>query len=155
MAAPTDTTRDIALSIVYFSLSTLITWYFIYCGDSLYHYDESKMFLSCAIAGAKWGIQILGALFFLKDKRWQFIRRIAFVCLTGSVVLLPYCLAAFREIIPGNPFLISLVAAVTVMIGMYFQSVRRTRISVKWFFFWLLCLATAVTLQLTVVFHVL
>ncbi len=146
--------RLIGKAVIYFALSAAITWYFIYCGASLYHFDMQKMLLSCSIAGAKWGIQILAALMMLKDKRWLFINRIGFTCYVGSCVLLPFCFGPLRNILPGNAFLLSLIAAVLLMIVLYYRSVRYCEISIIWFFSWLACLATAITLQLTVVFHV-
>jgi len=148
-----NNTRDIGLAAIYFFLSTVITWWFIYCGASFYHFDEHKMLLSCSIAGAKWGVQILVAILFLKDTRWLFIRRIAFTCFAGSCILIPYCIESLRNLIPGNGFLVSLIAAVITMIVLYYRSVRTTGISIKWYFLWLGCLAMAISLQLTVVFH--
>ncbi len=147
--------RNIALSFIYFFLSTVITWWFIYCGTALYHFDEQKMLLSCCIAGGKWALQIVAALVFLGDKKWLFIRRIAFTCFIGSCILLPYCFAPIRNMIPGNPFLVSLIAAVAAMLILYYRSVGSTAISIKWYFGWVCCLAVAISLQLTVVFHVL
>jgi hypothetical protein len=154
MKSDTSTQKDIFLAIVYFLLSTVITWWFIVHGSNLYHFDESKMILSCTIAGGKWGLQILGAILFMGEKRWQFIRRIAFTCLGGSIILLPFCFDVLG-FLPGSVgFLYSLIAAVAFMLGLYYDSVRKTGVSIKWHLFWLACLATAITLQLTVVFHI-
>lgn len=149
-----NNTRNVAQAVVFFFLSTAITWYFIECGSALYHFDGHKMLLSCSIAGGKWGVQILAAIVLLKDKRWQFIRNISFTCFAGSCVLIPYCITPVRDLIPGNAFLVSLIAAVVLMIFLYYRSVRDSGISTRWFFLWLACLAVAVSLQLTVVFHV-
>jgi fatty-acid desaturase len=51
-------------------------------------------------------------------------------------------------------FLVSLMMAVMVMIGMYHRSVLHTAISIKWFWAWILCLAIAISLQLFVVFKI-
>ena len=149
-----NNTREIGLAAVYFFLSTVITWWFIYCGASLYHFDEHKMLLSCSIAGAKWGIQILAAILLLKDRCWLFIHHIAFTCFAGSCILIPFCIDPIRTHIPGNGFLVSLIAAVATMLVLYYRSVTRSGISIKWYFLWLGCLAVAISLQLTVVFHV-
>ncbi len=153
METKASNSRKIVQAVVFFFLSTVITWYFIECGSSLYHFDQKKMQISCAIAGGKWGIQILAAFFLLKEKRWPFISMIAFTCFAGSCLLIPYCIGPVRNLLPGNGFLISLVAAVVLMIFLYYRSVRSCGISLGWFFLWLLCLATAISLQLTVVFH--
>ena len=155
MTATTSNTRNITQAVVFFFLSTVITWYFIECGSSLYHFDERKMMISCSIAGAKWGIQILAALLLLKEQRWPFIRNIAFTCFAGSCVLIPYCITFIRGLLGEHGFLISLIAAVALMLVLYYRSVRSCGISVGWYFLWVGCLAIAVTLQLTVVFHVL
>ena len=154
MGTAINYTRNIVQTVVFFFLSTAITWYFIECGSSLYHFDEHKMQLSCAIAGGKWAIQIIAAVLFLDDKRWIFIRNIAFTCFIGSWILVPFCIAPIRVILPGNGFLISLIASVAVMLVLYYNSVRGSGVSIKWYFLWLACLVTAISLQLTVVFHV-
>ena len=86
--------KNIILAGIYFLLSTLITWWFIVAGKTLYISNE-KMIISCGIAGAKWSIQIIAAFFCLKDKKWLFINRIGFTCFVGSCILLPYCLFDF------------------------------------------------------------
>ena len=153
MASAPGKRTNIVTAVVYFFLATVITWYFIDHGGSLYHFDRQKMVLSCSISGAKWSLQILAAILFLKDA-WLFIKRIAATCLAGSLVLLPYCFDGTRALIPGNGFLVSLIASVSVMLALYYMNVQRSGISIRWYFFWLLCLAAAVSLQLTVVFHV-
>jgi hypothetical protein len=105
------------------------------------------------IAGAKWGLQILAALLFLKEKRWQFINLIGFVCFIGSCVLLPYCLFYFvRE--ASKSFLISLIAAVLLMVASYYKVVVQMNISKIWFWGWVSCLVIAISLQLFVVFKI-
>jgi hypothetical protein len=67
-----------------FSVSTLVTWWFIQeC--PLYNSMQQKL-LSCGIAGAKWGIQIIAALLLLKQKKWVFIKNIGFTCLAGCLI---------------------------------------------------------------------
>ncbi|MBP6431080.1 MAG: hypothetical protein KA319_04880 [Ferruginibacter sp.] len=144
--------KNITLTAVYFILSTLITWWFIVAGKTLY-FSTEKMIISCCIAGAKWSIQIIAALFILKEKKWEFIKRIGFTCFIGSCILLPYC---FFENIRSidKSFLLSLVAAVLVMIVLYYKAVIKTKLSTKWFWGWIVCLATAISLQLFVVFKI-
>lgn len=111
------------------------------------------MILSCVIAGAKWGVQIVAALLFLKNKKWEFIKLIGFVCLIGSCILLPYCLFYFVRSAP-NSFLISLIIAVFTMIATYYKAVAQMNISKIWFWGWVSCLAIAISLQLFVVFKI-
>lgn len=150
ISTPNLKNKNIALAFIYFLLSTIITWWFIKEAELLY-FSQHKMLLSCTVAGAKWGIQICAAFLFLKEKKWDFIKRIGFTCFIGSCILLPYCLFSFiREI--DKSFLLSLIIAVLVMIAMYYQAVLKTNISKKWFWGWVLCLAAAISLQLLVVF---
>jgi hypothetical protein len=111
------------------------------------------MLLSCSIAGGKWALQIGAALLLLREKRWVFIRRLGEVCLAGSVVLLPYCFAPVQEALGLNGFLASLIAAVVLMVGLYWRAVRCSELLPLWFWGWMACLAIAVTLQLTIVFN--
>ncbi len=60
--------KNITLAIFYFFLSVIITWWFIKEAQLLY-FSYEKMFLSCAIAGAKWAIQIAAALYFFEREK--------------------------------------------------------------------------------------
>ncbi|MBC7861434.1 MAG: hypothetical protein IAF38_00585 [Bacteroidia bacterium] len=145
--------KNLTLSFVYFTLSTAITWWFIKVCPL--YISREQMLLSCGVAGGKWGIQLIAGFFLLKEKKWEFFRRIGFTCLMGSVVLIPYCAGRlFFKFSAGNFFLFSIMIAVILMIPMYFFSVKKCGISIKWWFGWLFCLATAISLQLTAVFHV-
>ncbi len=148
-----NNSRKIYLALLYFFLSTIITWWFVdVC--PLYTSLQQKL-LSTGIAGAKWGLQIGAAYFFLADKKWEFIKNIGFTCLIGSVILLPYPIATvFFKVGNAQFFVGSLLVAVLVMIILYFLSVKKSAIPVKWFWGWICCLAIAITLQLTVVFSV-
>ena len=144
--------KDIVRAFVYFLLSGIITWWFIKKAELLY-LSEDKMFLSCAIAGAKWGIQIIAALLFLQEKKWLFIKLIALTCFIGSCILLPYCLLAQMRATEYG-FLISLIMAVFFMILIYYKVVKQMDMSVKWFWGWIVCLAIAISLQLFAVFKI-
>jgi hypothetical protein len=144
----------IALTIFYFLASTLITWCFIEASP-LYTSMQQKI-LSCSIAGAKWSIQIIAAWFLLKEKKWLFFKNIGLTCFVASIILLPYAVLSYYFGINGQNFFIgSLLLAIAVMIIMYAISVRSTAIKIYWWLGWLFCLAIAVTLQLTMVFHIL
>jgi len=146
--------KKITLAFFYFVFSTLITWWFIQASP-LYTSIQQKL-LSGGIAGTKWGLQILAALILLKEKKWEFIKDIGLTCFIGSLILLPYAIMSSSFGLNGeNFFLGSLLVAVAVMILMYAISVRHSRLSKSWWFGWLICLAIAISLQLTVVFHVL
>ena len=145
--------KKIYLSILYFFLSTLITWWFVdVC--PLYSSLQQKL-LSTGIAGAKWGLQIGAAYFFLSVKKWGFIKNIGATCLVGSFILLPYAISASFSNLNNTAFFVtSLIIAVAVMIILYFLNVKKSGLSLKWFWGWMVCLAIAITLQLTVVFSI-
>lgn len=131
-----------------FLLSTLFTIAFIARFDG--YISTQTMALSGTIAGAKWAIQILIGFFTLHEKRWVYISQLAATCLTGSVILLPFAIN------PGSRgfFFGSLAAAVLIMAIDLFRRFRLFRFPVKWYLLWLGLLAIAVTLQLTIVFHI-
>lgn len=146
--------KNITLFSFYFTLSTVITWWFIVV--SPLYISVEQMLWSCGIAGGKWMLQLMAAFVFLKEKKWDFMRRIGFVCLIGSLILVPYCVAAsFHLTDQANFFAGSLIVAVLVMIFLYYQAVRQMKINLFWWIGWLICLAIAISLQLTVVFNVL
>lgn len=145
--------KKIFTAVLYFFLSTVITWWFVdVC--PLYTGLQQKI-LSTGIAGAKWSLQIGAAYFFLQNKRWTFIKNIGTTCLVGSVILLPYAvLASFSNYNSATFFIGSLLLAVAVMIVLYFINIKQTGVSIQWFWGWIICLAIAISLQLTVVFSV-
>lgn len=145
--------RKSLLAFIYFVVSTAITWWFIEASP-LYENMHQKL-LSCSIAGAKWGIQLLAAFLFLGQRRWGFIKNISIVCLVGSFILLPYAvLAWFWQINSTDFFAGSLLVAVAAMILLYALAVKNAGVSIRWWLGWLACLVLAITLQLTVVFDV-
>jgi hypothetical protein len=145
--------KKIYLALLYFFLSTGITWWFVdVC--PLYESLQQKI-LSTGIAGAKWGLQIAAAYFLPGNKKWDFIKNIGATCLVGSVILLPYAIAATFSDQNGATFFVgSLLIAVAVMIVLYFWGVQKLALHKKWFWGWIVCLAIAITLQLTLVFSV-
>jgi hypothetical protein len=149
-----NNSTNIFLFFFYFILSTVITWWFIIVAPM--YISQEQMMLSCGIAGGKWMIQVAAGYLLLGDKRWEFLKRIGFTCFIGSVILLPYSISGSMHW-NNSPrfFLGSLIVAVLAMILLYYNSVRKCRISLKWWLEWLVCLAIAISLQLTVVFHVL
>ena len=145
--------KDIALLILYFAISAILTAWFIDQKYILYA-NNSQMLLSGTIAGGKWAIQILAALVFLKHKKFEFIRKIGEVCAIGSAILLTFYVVDYLPFSHEYNFIIPIVLAVLVMIVLYFRAVISTKLNLKWFFGWILCLCIAILLQLTIVFHV-
>lgn len=139
------------MALGYFSLSALITWWFIKSA-SLYT-GLPQALLSLAIAAGKWVLQIAAALLLLETVKWAFIHRIARCCFAGSAMLLPYCLSTATGNNPEDFFTGSLVLAVVLMIYLYYQSVQQTGLKLYWWIGWLVSLALAIFLQLTLVFQ--
>lgn len=142
--------KNIFWAAVYFALATIITSYFIKQGAALYS-SHNKMILSANIAGAKWAIQIIAAVLFLNEKKWLFIKLIAFNCFIGSCFLLPYTLFSTIRIVDYS-FFASLIISVLFMIIIYYKVVQQIAISKWWFWSWFCCLCIAIYLQATIVF---
>jgi hypothetical protein len=126
----TNDRSAIIQAILNFTLSVLLTWWFI--DRSQMYISRNQQLLSCVIAGGKWGIQIIAALALLKEKKWQFIREISLACLVGSLILLPYCIVGPMDADEDDFFLGSLVIAVVVMIGWYYHGTRKSGVSMLW-----------------------
>lgn len=141
------------LAFLYFGLSLVLTTMFV-LGCPLY-ISEDQLILSLSIAGGKWIIQIFLAIALLRKRRESFIHGMGRVCLMGSVLLVPYVIASWLEINDDILFFFgSLVLAVLIMVFRYYTEVTRLNLSLGWWYSWLLSLALAVGLQLTVVFHI-
>lgn len=139
--------------MIYFLLSVVLTGIFI--ANKFWFYDSvNQMILSGTIAGGKWAIQIVAALIFLKEKKWEFIKRIGFVCFIGSCLLFLYNILFYLPLpLSGfSLFILSIMISVLVMIVMYYRAVQKTGLPLKWFLLWFVCLAIAVFLQVKVVF---
>ncbi len=145
--------KDILLFFFYFLLSTLFTWWFVVLSPS--YVSSEQMILSTSIAGGKWMIQIIAAFLFMKDNAMSFVKNIGFVCFVGSSILLPYVISALTGF-NNDPifFFLSLVFSVITMIVIYRNAVLKSQVAIGWWYFWLFCLAIAISLQLTVVFKV-
>lgn len=145
--------KDKLLFLIYFTLSGLLTWWFIIVCPL--YISQEQMLLSTSIAGAKWSIQIILGLLFLKEKAWPFVKNIGFVCFIGSCILIPYIILSITGISnSGSFFLGSLIVAVIIMVFSYLRILKKLLLPIKWWIYWLICLAIAISLQLTVVFHV-
>ena len=144
--------KNILLFVLYFGLSAVLTWMFVV--NCPLYISQEQMLHSACIAGGKWGIQIILALLFLKENALPFLRKIGFVCLIGSLILIPFIISAYFGFNNSGEFFFgTLIVAVVAMILTYYYAVKDLELSIKWWIFWLICLAIAITLQLTVVFH--
>ena len=145
--------RNCIIASVYFIVATVLTYWFIESA-SVYSTFGQKI-ISCSIAGFKWVIQIVFALYFLQEKKWVFIKNISFTCLIGSLVLIPFCV---NSLIGKNAdsvfFVSSLILSVVVMVVSYFISVKRAGVQTRWWAGWLFCLAIAIITQLKLVFNI-
>jgi hypothetical protein len=146
-------TKYIVQAVICLSLSTVFTWQFI-AVSNLYQ-TQSQEVLSCSIAGENRSLQILLALLFLKEKNRSFIYGISLVCLVGSVMLLPYCVARLLGFADNSAFFVgSSITAVMCMSALYYRTVRQNQVGLHWVVFFAIALFIAVSLQLTVVFQV-
>src|SRR5687768_6625425 len=108
-------TKHTLVATAYFLVSTVLTWWFVILCPL--YVSQEQMVLSTAIAGGKWGLQIMLALVLLKDDWQRFVRAIGFVCLIGSVVLVPYIVSAFPGWSDAPEFFFgSLILAIIAMI---------------------------------------
>ena len=122
-------------------------------GSPLY-ISQEQLILSLSIAGGKWIIQIVLAIALLRKRRSPFIHGMGRVCLMGSAILIPYVISSWLEIYDDILFFFgSLLLAILIMIFRYYAEVTRLNLSLGWWYSWLLSLALAVGLQITVVFH--
>lgn len=118
--------------------------------------SKEQMVLSTSIAGGKWMLQIVAALLILGNGKWTFISVLSRVCLTGSIILIPFILSSYFDWNASAYFFVSsLIVAVMAMTGSYYYHLRKFSFSIYWFFLWLVLLTTAILLQLTIVFKVL
>ncbi len=142
------TNQNIIYAGLYFALSALLTFYFI---DGKFWLYESvdDMVMSAGIAGAKWVIQIIAAIIFLRTEKWIFLKRIGFVCFIGSAALYIYYLLPFLPLsLSGfSQFVMSIFFSVIMMSVLYYRAVIKTGISLNWFGLWMFCLTVAIVMQ--------
>lgn len=140
--------KDLSIAALGFAASVLLTWLFIENFDG--YISNSQMMVSGAIAGGKWGIQLVLAACFSGEKRWCYFREMGVVCGIGSCVLIPYILFGGG----GGYFLGSLILCVLVMAWLVVSRLAAIGVSMPWAFLWFGLLGVAVALQLTLVFEV-
>ena len=146
-------TKNILLGTTYFLLSIVLTGYFIAYKYWLYP-SVNAMLISGTIASSKWALQLVAALPWLDKDKWIFIRRLGMVCLIGSSLLYTYNLMNYLPLhFSGfTQFMVAICIAVITMIGLYYYVVKKTKLSLNWFWGWLACLFIAIILQFTIVF---
>ena len=139
-------------AFIYFAISLVLTTMFV-LGCPLY-ISQEQLLLSLSIAGGKWMIQLFLAVALLRKRRSSFIHGMGRVCLIGSAVLIPNIISSWLDISDDTLFFFgSLVLAILVMVFRYYAEVARLNLSLGWWYSWLLSLALAFGLQITVVFH--
>lgn len=146
---PESPSRHIRGIVVSFLLSTLFTALFIRAYDG--YVSERIMLLSGCVAGGKWAIQMVAGWCLLGKRKWVYLSTLATTCLIGSTVLLPYAALSGG----AGFFFGSLIGSIVVMAASLVGLQRRAGFSWRWQALWFGLLAVAVTLQLTVVFHLL
>lgn len=149
MLGPLPSLRQALEITIAFALSTLITAIFIRAYGG--YVSKETMILSGTIAGGKWAVQIALGWVLLREKRWIYIRELSLTCLIGSFVLLPFALSSGS----ANYFFGSLLASICAMAISIVVRLRSAGFPWQWPVLWFLILFVAVTLQLTIVFHIL
>ncbi|RYY93379.1 MAG: hypothetical protein EOO11_19825 [Chitinophagaceae bacterium] len=141
-------------SVLPFAGATVLTGLFIGLQADAYR-STGALVLSGAIAGGKWLLQLAAAWRLSEKRRNLFIRNTGLVCLAGSALLFVYYLLAAAPVPKGWLFGASVGLSVLVMIPAYRSAVARAGLGTNWFLGWLFSVVVAITLQLTVVFHLL
>lgn len=145
--------KDIQFSLLWFSLSIILTNLFI--GQYYWLYRSiGFMILSIFIASVKWLLLIIGAMMFLNEMKWPFIRRIGKVCFIGSLVLYVYYFFNYLPLPVGGllQFVLSIIISVWVMILLCYHAIMKTGLAVKWFWSWMITLCVATAIQFFVIF---
>lgn len=146
---PFPTLRQTLEIAIAFALSTLITALFIRAYDG--YVSQETMILSGSIAGGKWAIQIALGWLLLGEKRWIYFRALAVTCLIGSLVLIPFAVTSGA----AAYFFDSLLASICAMGITIILALKSIGFPWQWSALWFFLLSIAVTLQLTIVFHIL
>jgi hypothetical protein len=133
----------------YFIASIIITFLFIKA-NPVYN-TFSFQLMAFGIAATVWGIQLIGALIFLKDKKYDFLYEAGKVCFWGSAFLLLPVVINFYIRPSANVQLqlsaIGVLASVLMMAILFFLFVKRLHLSYGWLVTWLASLCVAVPLQ--------
>ncbi|MFZ2783847.1 MAG: hypothetical protein WAZ36_05560 [Sediminibacterium sp.] len=106
------------------------------------------------IAAVKWLILVVAALFFLKEKKWRFIRRIGVTCLIGASMLFSYNLMYFLRLpLSGlSQFFLAVVLSASAMTTLYYLLVKEMSLPPLWFWGWIIVLAIEGILQMVIFF---
>ena len=141
--------HPLAKAIIYFLLSIVITWWFI-VANPVYNTFRFKL-VAMSIASLVWGIQVVGAFVFLKEKKYLFLEKAGLVCFWGSAFLLISVLVNFI-LQPGAEMRlqvsgINVLLSVVLMAVLFARFLKRLQLSYSWVILWLLCLAVAVPTQ--------
>ena len=135
--------------IIYFLLSTVITYIFI-AANTVYDTLSFRL-LALTIAGLVWGLQVAGAFLLPDNKRRIFLEEAGKVCLFGSLVLMISVLVNFLWISAPQARLyssaINVLLSVLLMAIMFSAFLKRLKLSNRRLWFWLLCLCAAVPTQ--------
>ncbi|MFC0517599.1 hypothetical protein ACFFGT_25525 [Mucilaginibacter angelicae] len=146
-----DNTRNAVTAILYFAVSVIITAWFI---EQKFGYVATPdvILLSNIVAAIKWVIMVIAAMVLLKGNKWIFIRRIAFASLAGSCAMYSTYAFRFLPVSSWQQFTYAMALALLVMTIFFFKAVMNTKLSLKWFAVWMVCLIISVIVQVKVVF---
>jgi hypothetical protein len=138
-----------AKTIIYFFLSIIITYIFI-AANPVYNTLSFQVLAFC-IAATVWGIQVVAAFIFLKEKRYTFLWCAGRVCFWGSASLLLSVIINYyirpSEGVQLQISAINVLLRVLLMALLFSVFLKRLQLSYAWVVVWLLCLCIAVPLQ--------
>lgn len=145
-------TRNAITAIINFAASVMITAWFI---EQKFGYvvKPEAILLSNLVACGKWVIMVIAAIILLETNKWVFIRRMSFASLAGSCAMFSVYVFRYIPVSGWEQFTYATVLAVLVMTIFFFKAVINTRLSLKWFAAWMVCLVISAVLQVKVVFN--
>ncbi|WPU97738.1 hypothetical protein SNE26_17060 [Mucilaginibacter sp. cycad4] len=144
-------TRNAITAIINFAASVMITAWFI---EQKFGYmvTPGAILLSNVVACTKWVVMVIAAIILLETNKWVFIRRMSFASLAGSCAMFSVYVFRYIPVSSWEQFTYATVLALLVMTIFFFKAVINTRLSLKWFAAWMVCLIISVVLQVKVVF---
>jgi len=145
-------TRNAITAIINFAASVMITAWFI---EQKFGYvvTPEAILLSNVVACSKWVVMVIAAIILLETNKWVFVRRMSFASLAGSCAMFSVYAFRYLPVSSWQQFTYAMAFALLVMTIFFFKAVVNTRLSLKWFAAWLVCLVISMVLQVKVVFN--
>jgi hypothetical protein len=139
-----------SIKAFFYFIGSIITTFLFIRANPVYN-TFSFQLMVFGIAATVWGIQVIGALLFLKEKKYDFLCEAGKVCFWGSAfLLLPVAINFYIR--PSTNVQLQLsafgvLASVLMMAILFFLFLKRLHLSYGWLVIWLASLCIAVPLQ--------